>query len=166
MSSVTKNLRDGVLTIQDDGAANSIEVLLDEGNLRITQNENVINVLDRGSLSHMRPGDEQPVEVSFDIKFVEYIKQVAGANETPYEALTKTGGASAWVTTNTTGDASLYTTDLSFEIATPVTGDFDETITLSMFKVTQIEFAEGDEYDTLAVTGQAFIVRPTIVKDS
>lgn len=162
---VTKNLRDGELKVEDGTTpVNSVTVALDEGDLSYEETKNVINVLDRGTLSHMRSGDDVPVKVSFTLKFVEFLKQSAGTT-TIYEALKKIGGASAWTTTNTDG-GGVYTLKLVFTISTPVTADKAEIITFNLFHHTSISFKEGDEYDTLAVDGEAFITAASIAKES
>jgi hypothetical protein len=161
---VTKNLRDAVLKIKDGTTptALEIEVVLDEGDLSADETLNTMNILDRGSLDHMRPGDEEPVKVTFTTKFVEYRQQAGAPDPTPYEALKKIGGAASWVSTNQCGE--VYCVDLEFTIASPTSGEVDEVITFPDFHPNTISFKEGDEYNTLAVDGEAFVTAPTIVK--
>ena len=154
----TKNLRDGELVISD-GGSESVTVALDEGDLTISEVQNLINVLDRGALDHRRLGDEVPVAVSFSLKFVEFIGG-SGSNPTPYEALKQIGNAAAWESTE---DGDVYAVNLVFTVTDPEGGD-DEEITLSDFAHESIEFAEGDEYNTLTVDGSAFVTSPTIEK--
>lgn len=154
--SCTKNLRDAELEIQSD---TNVTVVLDEGDLRFTVHRNKINILDRGTLSHMRKGDEQPVDVSWTCKFIDFGIQ-SGATSSVYDILTQTGTASAYTGTNT-DEGDVYTTDLVFTITAPDAGT--EVVTFTLFAIDTIEFAEGDEYNTLTVTGTAFITEPSIV---
>lgn len=165
MPKVTKNLRDGELVVKDGTTptANDITVALDEGDLGIDETLNTVNVLDRGSLDHMRQGDEEPVRVTFTLKFVEYLKQSGDSDPSVYEVLTQQGGAAAWASTNDDG-GDVFTLTLEFTIASPTSGDQDETITLTKFHPTSISFKEGDEYNTLGVEGEAFITRPSVAK--
>jgi len=157
MPQVTKNLRDGELVVKDGaGTPASITLALDEGDLRITEYEDTIKVLDRGTLSHERMGDERPVEFSFTAKYVELMKQTGASDPTLYEALRKIGGASGWTSTQTDG-GDVYTVTMVFTITSPTGGEENETITLSLAHAEQIEFSEGDEYNTVSVTGTAFM---------
>jgi len=156
--SLTRNLRDGELKIKD-GGSEEITVALDEGDLTVGETQNLINVLDRGALDHRRPGDEDPVAVSFTLKFVEYIGG-SGQPATPYEALKQIGNAAAWQSTSA---SDVYAVNLEFTIDNPDGGD-DEKVTLDDFAYESIEFAEGDEYNTLTVDGTAFVTGPTLEK--
>lgn len=164
MADVTKNLRDATMKIEDGaGTPNSITLALEEGDLSYAIKQNVINVLDRGSLSHQREGDEEPVTGSFTVKYVELIKQTASSNPTPYEALTQTGAAASWTSTNTDG-GGVYNTSIILEINDPDATNQDERTTLSKVRATSIDFSEGDEYNTLAFEFQAFVTKPTVAK--
>jgi hypothetical protein len=158
----TRNLRDGTMEVHDDAAANSITAILDEGNLSLVITDNVIQVLDRGDLSHMRQGDEAPVQVSFGVKFCEFIVDTAG-DPTVYDCLTHTGEAAAWVTTND-DEGDVFTLDIVFTISNPATGGKNELIVLRKVPSGQWTFNEGDEYNTLAYEGIAFMTKPEISK--
>ena len=161
---VTKNLRDGMIKIQDSGASNEVMLVLDSGDLNFTENPNpVINVLDRGDLSHMRQGDEVPVTLSFSVKFTEFMSQ--GSNPvTLREALLMVEAASAWTSSNDDG-GDVDTIDIEFLILSPTSGDQNELLTFTKVHGT-LEFAEGDEFNTLSFEGEAFMVSPTIEKTS
>jgi len=161
--SVTKNLRDGTLVLSDSGAANSITLACEEGDLRFAESNAVINVLDRGDLSHMRQGDEVPVTLSWTLKFIELISSDTGI-PTAYEAIKNIQAASGWTSTNTDG-GDVFTLDMVFTISTPTATEKDEIITFANAHGA-MEFAEGDEYNTLAFTGEAFIVAPEVAKDA
>lgn len=151
----TRNLRDGVLTVFDK--ANSVHhtVTLDEGDLSWTQTNNVIEVLDRGVLDHIRKGDESPMDVSFSMK---YQNLQADSATTTYEAIKGIGEASAW---DSTRGEDVYCVSLVFQVLN--TSDaVEESINFRDFFWTSIEFSEGDEYNTLAVSGRSFRTTPTI----
>ena len=155
---ITKNLRDGTITIKDSGGTNNLELVLDEGNLTFTDRDNANVILDRGTLDHMRLADEEPVEITFSAKFVAW----EGESATPLtpsipDALRKVGNASSWVSTKPN---DVYCVDLEFLIVNPETAEKDETLTFADFHADEITFAEGDEFNTISVTGKALIVRP------
>lgn len=158
-----RNLRDGELVIKDNGGANSLTVALDEGDLSWSETHNVVNVLDRGDLSHVRVGDQAPVAGSFTLKFVEFLSSGSGSGPTPYEGLTQTGAASEWTSTND-DNGDVYTVQVEFTISNPDSAGSDEKLTFAKVCPTSIEFREGDEYDTLSVEFQDFEVQPTIAK--
>ncbi len=162
MPKVTKNLRDTVMSVKDNAASNQIWLALEEGNLTFETFNNVVEVLDRGDLSHMRQGDEQPCTLSFGTKFIEFIQQAGAADETLYEAITNTGAAAAWVSSNSDG-GDVYTVDIDFLIISPTSGESNELVAFTKVRG-QFSFAEGDEYNTLSFEGTAFIVRPAITK--
>ena len=161
---VTKNLRDGLIKLQDNAAANETTLILDSGDLNYTENPNpVINVLDRGDLSHMRQGDEVPVTLSFSVKFTELISQ-GSTPVTLREALLLVEGASAWTSSNDDG-GDVSTIDIEFLILSPTSGEQNELLTFTKVHGS-LEFAEGDEFNTLSFEGEAFITSPTIAKTS
>lgn len=162
---VTKNLRDGVITIYDGTSytPNELEVIIEEGNLTFKEEKTVVEVKDRGALSHLRPGEEISVKGSFSIKFRQFLQQEGATDPSVYEALTKTGGASAWVSTNTDG-GGVYTVGIRFEIATPTSGEKAEKITFDPVFIPGIDFKEGDESNELSFEFTAFQTKPTKVK--
>ena len=160
----TRNLRDGQLAINDGSPSpNTITLALDEGDLVWTERSRVVNVLDRGDLSHMRQGDEQPVTGRFTLKFVEFISSGAPADPTPYEVLNRIGAAASWTSTND-DNGDVYTLELVFTITNPDPSGSDETVTFAKLCPARIELSEGDEYDTLSVEFQDFETAPTIAK--
>ena len=153
---VTRNLRDGVLYIQDDGD-NELEINLDEGDVNIKWSVEDRLVNDRGALSHFRAGDEVPTDVSFSAKVSKITADdtaKGGTDTTPsvYEALMRLGLAAGWATTGYDGEPYLCT--LVFKIANPDPTGRMEVITCGKFRASAPEFAEGEENDTLSFTGR------------
>ena len=162
---VTKNLRDGSIKIFDGSTPpERVDVACDEGNFTYTEHpKEAKEISDRGGLSHLREGDEVPVDWSFGVKFREFLSQ--GSNPiTPHEAMMRRGAAAAWVTTNDDG-GDVATIDLELTIATPTSGEVPQSVLLKKCYNIQEEFAEGDEYNTLAFSGKAFVAAPTITAD-
>ena len=154
----TRNLRDGVVTFKSTtvgATAVHQTIALDEGDLSWTQTQNVIEVSDRGVLSHIRAGDQAATDISFTLKYQNL--QVDTAT-TPYEAIRGVGAASTWKSTDS---SDTYTISTFFQVFN--TSDvLEETLRFDLFYWQSIEFSEGDEYSTLAVTGRSFTTAPTI----
>ena len=155
----TRNLRDGTLVIRDGaGTPNSTTVPLHDEALTWIEASPVVNVLDRGTLSHMRPGPESPVTGEFTAKFKRF--ETAAGDPSPYEAITRTGAAAAWTSTNDDG-GDVYTVELVFTIADP-DGGSDEVVTFAKVCPLRITFQQGDQYDTLTVVLQDFETAPDV----
>lgn len=157
MADFVRSFRDGVLTIRDGtGTPNEAEVVVAEGDLTIKLGKEHLEIKDRGNLHEIKKGDEIPMEVSFSAKFHGFDKPTGVG---PYEALTKTNDASAWVgTRDATSD--VYTVDLRFELK-GVDGSVDETVDIPDFYWSSIEFTEGDP-SMLSVAGKSWATEPTI----
>jgi len=154
----TRNIRDGELIVTD-GNAQTVTLDLEDSGLSWEETRAVINVLDRGDLSHMRQGDEVPVTGSIGLKF----QQFYGNASTPSlrEIFTRTGNATAWSSTNADG-GDVYTVSLVFNIY-DVDSSVLETITFNYVCLNgAMSFAEGDEYDTFTAAFQDHEVAPTV----
>jgi hypothetical protein len=149
-----RNLKDGKITIKDN-ASETCELVLDNGGLKFTERPREHKMVnDRGTKDHWRDGAESPVDVSFEMSYSTLMSDT-GASETvtPHEALTNSGAANGvWATKSGTDTWAL---DLEFEVANPVSGGKKEVITFSQFVVDSIDLAEGDDGDTLSVSGRA-----------
>jgi hypothetical protein len=140
------NLRDAVLKMKD-GSTFNITVPIDEGDLAFSENREVLPLYDRGSIDVLREGNEQLVDVSFTIKYSGLIS-VSG-DVTPYELLKKYNRASSAVSVYS--DSEVYAVDVTLEVDSRL-------ILLSAFFPEKIDFKEGEEYNTLAVSGKAITV--------
>jgi len=153
----TRNLRDGSLAIRD-GSPNSTTVALHDGALTWIEANPVVNVLDRGTLSHMRPGPESPVTGEFTAKFKSF--ETAAGDASPYEAITRRGAAAAWTSTNDDG-GDVYAAELVFTIVDP-DGGASEVVTFAKACPLRVTFQQGDPYDTLTVAFQDFETAPAV----
>jgi hypothetical protein len=161
---IVRNLTDGALTIRDGTASpNTVTVDIDEGDVAITVHKERRIITHRGTIHHIRPGNQVPVDVAFTMQFSEF---ETATTCTPFEILTKTNNASAYLGTRSNGvvdGAEDYTTLLLFSITDPG-GGAAEVITIDHFAVEEISFNEGEDYSTLAVSGRALITIPAIAK--
>lgn len=158
MSGITRNLRDGVVKIADasgTGGANVVTVDLEDGGLSYTEKTPVNIIKDRGILDHARLAEEEPVEGTLTMKFQSFSKH---ASTTPYDAVTGTGGASAWTSDEPNSDVYAVIIEIVIDDPSEVA---DETITFARVCVENIEFAEGDPFDTLSFSFRGVETAPS-----
>ena len=154
-----RSLRDGTIKIADNsgtGGANVITVAVEEGDLTFTERHPANIILDRGVLDHARLANQEPVTLSFSMRFQYFY---GGGVINPYEALTKTSGAAAWVSDLASTD--VYAVVIEFTITDPA-GGASEVLTFGNFIPEEITFTEGDPHDSLSVSGRAVITAPTV----
>ncbi len=165
----TRNLRHGSLSLRDNQTlANTLAIDIDEGNLNFSEDTPGVVVKNRGALDHWSKGEEMPVTLSFTLKFTQYgsrssksiVGGAAGGAVTGYSArdfLQNSAGA----LTSFTGRTDVFTSALWFTIANPVvSGDQAEILKFTNFKVESLKFAEGAEFNTIAVSGRALLTTP------
>ncbi|REJ71579.1 MAG: hypothetical protein DWQ34_06090 [Planctomycetota bacterium] len=164
VSNLTRNLRDGELRIKDgtSGTPQSLTVLLDEGDLRWAVRSNTIEVKDRGSITdgHTRKGDEEPVSLSFTVKWTQLIGK-AGNPADPlqlYEMLMFTSGADV---VSTSPDGEQETLTMEFTVVDPA-GVAGEKITFSKVYRESLTMTEGDDANLIAFSGRAFETEPLV----
>jgi hypothetical protein len=159
-----KDLSDATIKLEDGTTptANSLTIAVEDGDLNFEIKQPIYNILDRGSLSHMREADEEPVTGSFSIHFMQAIKATTDSTPEVKEVMEFSGGAASWVTTNDDrGDVKTLT--MKFEIVNPDSTLENERITFSKVRFTSIKFEEGRP-DKLSVDFQAFQTKPAVAK--
>jgi len=156
-----KSLQYSTLSI-NDGGANSIDVKLGDGTVTWSQKTPVKYVKDRGQLDTVRIADEEPLEVSFSAVY-EWIKGDSGDGVNVYEALTKTGNAAAWASTDSDTCAP-YAVDLVILYNPVCTGAKNETLTFSDFRQESIDVDEKE--GTLTIKGMCNVTAPTSVRST
>ena len=151
-----RSLKDATVKISDDGGSgggDSVTVDVEEGDFSFTQRQPVDIISDRGVLDHARKGNEEPIEFSFSMKFQSFSTHVSPS---PYDAVTKTGGASSWTSDEPSSDA--YAVILEVTLADPA-GGAAEIITIVRAFVEDISFQEGSPNDSLSFSGRALDVQ-------
>jgi len=161
---ITRNLTDGKLTIYDYNETNNVVVAIDEGDLNVVIHKPRRIVVARGTIKHIRSGDEVPCDVSFTMQFSEFY---TASDCTPYEILMREGNASAYLGTKSPDGLKQgpqdYTTKIKFLLTDPGGGN-DEKLEFNHFAVEEINFSEGEEYSSLAISGRAMVTAPSIAK--
>lgn len=156
------DLKHATITLED-GNSHSTECKIGSGNITFDPKRNIIYDLDKGLLDTTREGDEVPMDVSLDIKW-EYIESDGGEPVTPYEAITQTGAASAWTSSDTADPCGPYAVNIIITYAPPCSAltNMNEVITLGNFRW------EGFPFDgkagTLKANGKCNVKLPTILR--
>ena len=154
-----RSLKDGTVKISDDGGsggADTLTVDIEDGTFTYSELSPANIISDRGVLDHARKANEEPMTFSFDMKFQSFSTHAA---ITPYDAVTKTGGASAWTSDEPNSD--VYAVILEVVITDPA-GGASETITIPRAIIEGVSFAEGDPNDSLTFSGRALVTRATL----
>lgn len=157
------DLKNATILIKDgSGTPVTLEVKIGEGNLQWTERQTREYRKDRGNLSTVRNGDEEPMDVSFDFEW-EYLKGGSGGSAAPTieEALKKTGNAVAWVSTDD-DLCTPYAVDLEItNEPTAACGD-KEVITLADFRWE--EFSHDLRGATVSCSGKCNVTTASIVR--
>ena len=150
MKKTTMTISDGATT------PNTLEIMVGEGNFTYNERRNMEYIKDKGSLDTVRQGDEEPVEVRFDIQW-EYLQSETEVNIE--EALKQIGAASAWVTSS----ADLcepYAVDLIVLYDPDCAPNPTETITVADFRWESLE--HDLRGGTIACSGNANVTLATV----
>lgn len=162
MASSTRNLRHGSLILRDANTpvANSLLIPIQDGDLDFTITYPTFIVKNRGRIDHKRVGDEVEIDIKFSFKFEQY-SYASGASTgvSPIDALTRKGGAAAWVSSGPS--CGPYSIDLVFKITNPCNAAESEQLVFPAFNVESLNFAEGSEFDIVKVAGKALAFEPT-----
>ena len=156
---LTRNLRDGELTLTD-GSGTDLVVLLDDGDLSWTETVNTVEILDRGSIAagHTRPGDDVPVDLSFTAKWTQLVA-ADGDPSTLYEFLTVSDPVAS---TSAAGEQKTIT--LEFAITDPAGGP-TERVRFDRVYRQSLTMSEGDDANRIAFSGRSFMPRPAVTRD-
>lgn len=133
-------------------SSNELEITIGEGNVTWSEQRNIEYTLDRGNIDEVREGDDIPMDVNIDAVW-EYItgSSSSGANPTIKEALTKTGNASSWVSSDP-DQCRPYAVDIAILYQPDCTTNDQEEIILPDFRW------ENHDYDlsdgTFSISGR------------
>jgi len=164
VSNIVRNLRDGELVIKDGTTptAQSLTLLLDEGDLNWSQRTHTIEIKDRGSIAdgHTRPGDDESISLSFTTKWTQLIGKSADAADPLqlYEMLMFASGSDV---VSTSGSGQQETLRLEFTVTDPA-GQASEKIVFEKVYRESLSMSEGDDFNVIAFRGRDFETVPTI----
>jgi len=142
-----RSLKDGTVTLYD-GGSNSLALVADEGDFSFVakQPANIISV--RGVLDHARKGNEEYFDISFSMQYETLSTHLS---VTPYDFLTKSGGAASYVSAGETNDT--YAVKLGLVAASADTTEASDDMDF-IFYPEEIQGGEGDPYGVITVSGR------------
>ncbi|KKM81510.1 hypothetical protein LCGC14_1329140 [marine sediment metagenome] len=140
-----------------------IAVRIGEGNMTYDETKNRDYILDRGIIDTVRPGDDVPMDVSFDFVW-EYITAVTdSAVPTIEDALKQRGEASAWVTTSS-DECEEYCVDLEIHYDPQCGGTNSEKIVFPFFRYEKLTHNIKDSQ--ISCTGKCNATEATATRGS
>ena len=155
---VTRNLRDGIIRVMDGtGTPKTLKIKISEGDFSFKVNTPNFIVMNRGVIDSRKKGDETPSDISFTVKFEQWSFDNADAGISIYDALKGVGGANDWVSTDGCGP---FAVDIMFELINPCDTTKSEKLTFLKFSADSVDFKEGNETNTLTVSGKALVGEP------
>ena len=162
MSNCPRNLRDGIVILQDGTPSTPKQLIIPvmDGNLSFTEHRPKAMVMNRGKLYSKRSGNEMEVDLSFEVTFTQWGFANASTGISVPDALNQRGGASDWVSADPSA-CNVYAVNVLFQIADPEDGTKAELLTFNKVSHESIKFQEGDP-NKLTFTGKAFIT--TVVR--
>lgn len=158
-----RNMRDGSITINDGSdPVLSAELILESGDLSWTETENTTEVLDRGRISggSIRPGNDEPVTLSFSVKDTYFIGHT-GASGDPHGLYEMVNNLENTYTSTYGG--CKYTLEYVFAVS-DCGNSQTEYVTFAYVYKTSLEFSEGDEFNSITFNGRDWETKPTITK--
>lgn len=162
MAASTRNLRHGKLILRDGTPTipNELIIPIADGDLDFTITKPTFIVKNRGKIDHKRDGDEVEIDIKFSFKFEQW-SYASGASTgvSPSDALTKEGGAAAWISTGPS--CGPYCIDLIFRATNPCNAAEYEQLLFPAFSLDSLNFKEGSEFNTINVAGKALAFKPT-----
>ena len=143
-STIPKVRRDGALKLMDQGGATTLTIEYEEGNFTfdVAKDDQTV-IRDRGTISTVRKGDEQPISGSFNA----YMRQFTDIPEagSVLDFINQTGKYSGNTSTGLSGTPFVehYSIDIEYKVEATALEGLDHTATLSKCVCT-VSFAEGD----------------------
>ena len=157
LKETTMKIKDGSTTPEE------VEVKIGEGNWTWTERKERTYELDRGLLDTVRNGDDAPMEVRFDFKWIFLKAQASDSVPTIEEALKQAGKASTWVTASSDA-CEPYSVDLELENNPDCTTELREIMTFPDFR--HDELSHDLRNASVSCTGRCNATEPTIVRET
>jgi hypothetical protein len=135
-----------------------LEIKVGEGNLTYDEKRNMEYQKDRGKLSTVREGDEDPIDVRLDIRWEWLSAAGSDTSPTPEEVLKKEGLAASWLT-SAADICEPYAVNILILYDPDCTGVDGELITLKDYRWESIN--HDAKAGTLSTSGKCNVTRAT-----
>lgn len=128
-------------SVTDDAALtilpHELEINVAEGTVTFVEKKDRVYVKNRGQLGTVRNGDQQPVEVKFDILWEQLKAMGTDTIPTPEDFLKRRGPAAAYVSTSE-DPCEPYAIDFEIKLTQPCSTQQKETITAKEFRYEEL----------------------------
>lgn len=142
---------------------NELVIKIGQGTITHDEKRKMEYILDRGRLSTVREGDEEPMDVKLDLLW-EFLTAVTSSGiPTPEEALKKTGEASGWLTSSS-DPCEPYAINVIIKYDPPCASISGETITFHDFRWESL--AHDPKAGTVVCTGKCNHKTATVARRS
>jgi hypothetical protein len=153
ISTVPKVRRDGTISFEDSGAANTYTVSYEDGDFSFdgSGKPDRIVIRDRGNIVGVRDGDVPVITGSFTVHFREFTN---GSADALIDVLDKTGNAASWTST---GGGAFEPAMWTIKMTTEGTNHGDGADGVAVFAkcVSTWSFSEGDP-DSVSVSFECY----------
>lgn len=157
------DLKNATIRFKDGaGTPKELAIKVGEGTLSFSEKQPREYTRDRGKLDSVRDGDEEPMDVSFDLIW-EFLQSNTTINPTPEDALKQRGGAADWISSDSDVCAP-YAVDIEIFYDPQCSTEDIEIITLPDFRWEQID--HDAKAGTLSVSGRCNAKQATIARQA
>jgi hypothetical protein len=136
-----------------------VEINIGEGNLTWTEKREINYKLNRGVLSTVVQGDDQPMEVNTEFLYEFYTSNADGFNPTPIDFIKRTGSA-AHLASSSNDPCEMFAVDMEVEYVPPCGSQDPEVVTFPDFRYEQIE--ADLKNGTFSISGKCNAVEPIV----
>ena len=156
------DLKLATVTFQDGTTPtpNTLAIKVGEGTLSFTETRNRNYKKDRGKLYKVVNGDEEPLDVSFDLIW-EYLRGDSGHPPSPEDAMKQINNASTWVSTDA-DTCSPYCIDIFIVFSPACAADKTEHIQLPQFRVEKLQYNAKESM--VSASGKCNVTDATITR--
>jgi len=161
VSNISRNLRDGAISV-NDGASATLTLTLENGDLNWEEPSDTVEVKDRGDLDHTRPGDQMSCPLSFSLIWKQLIANTVNSSdgEAFYEFVNNIG--SSYSSTSAVGEQ--FTLEYVFTITDPSSGTNTETVTFAKVYKDRLNMNEDGDGNLINFSGVDYETKPTIAR--
>jgi hypothetical protein len=136
----------------------ALQIKIGEGNLTYDEKRNMEYQKDRGRLSTVREGDEDPIDVRLDVRWEWLSSAGSDTFPTPEEVLKNEGLASTWLT-SASDPCEPYAVNIVIDYDPNCTGVDGERITLKDYRWESLN--HDAKAGTLSTSGKCNVTRAT-----
>lgn len=158
------DLKNAIVRLMDGTTPtpNKLDIKVGDGTVSFDETKTREYVRDRGRLSTVRDGQEEPMDVRFDLIW-EFLKGETTTTITPEDALKKRGGATAWASSDSDACAP-FALDIEIWYDPQCSTDMIEQIVLPDFRYEKL--THDAKAGTIQCSGKCNATEATITRSA